>query len=229
MSLDDGLTHCQQLQRQKSDALFVGTVESIRYGRVPWGGKSVRIQIVSFSVKESFRGPAKNPLIVRTYAVPGMCGYRFDQGKTYLVDASGPVESLWTYSCGFTQQAEYASNDIRFLEILKGNPQGAVVYGTVKRYVGKPNFVSPQNEPLAGIKLLLTNNADAFTHVETTTDSSGFFKFVQLPESNYSIRAERPGPFLGINTHDFDVKENSCAEMDFRWREVKPSDESRNK
>lgn len=96
-----------------------------------------------------------------------------------------------------------------------------MIFGSIKKYVGEPNFVSPQNEPLGGVKLSVTKNGDAITNVETTTDSSGFFIFAELPGGSYSIRAEMPSTLLGINTHDFEVKENSCAEMDFRWREAK--------
>lgn len=120
MQMDDGLTNCQRLQKLKSNVLFLGNVVSLH--QVSDGKSLARINIVTLSVHESFRGPSEKTIVVRTYATPGLCGFPFEQGKTYLVDASGTDENLWTDSCSFTRDAEFASNDIRFIEMLKGSP-----------------------------------------------------------------------------------------------------------
>ena len=77
-----------------------------------WSHLSVRIRVV-----ESFRGTQKvgDLVDVRTGMGGGDCGYHFEIGKQYLVDARDQGGTLNTEICSRTASLDRGQADIRIL------------------------------------------------------------------------------------------------------------------
>ncbi len=140
---------CEQLRSYKGSALFVGVVQRIDRKTVTFGIDKVRVQVVTLSIEEAFSGVEGKNVKVTSFFDVGMCGYRFRKGLRYLVDAREVADSTYLAtgaksgfrshldvgSCGLTAPADYAIDSIRFLRTVQKNPNGAIVFGTVKQYV----------------------------------------------------------------------------------------------
>jgi Carboxypeptidase regulatory-like domain len=211
------LAACQRLRSYHGTALFLGVAGEIQYKTIVIDKISFRQQVVRFSVEEAFAGFRSKTI---TVTQPPMCGYEFQKGVRYLVDAEGSTESsLEVGSCGMTTPAEYAADSIHFLRTLKQNQTGAIVFGTVKQYVKGSTFVSLNNKPVAGASVLLQAAPDGLLHAEerhAAVDSSGYYEFVGLPEGIYTHTVTVPEGFTGVLEHTVEVKKDSCAQVDVR-------------
>jgi hypothetical protein len=65
---------------EQSSAVFAGTVSSVE----PSSDLNIK---VTFAVTESWKGATTTPLVISTGKDSAMCGFNFEQGKTYLVYA----------------------------------------------------------------------------------------------------------------------------------------------
>ena len=208
---------CQRLRSYQGSALFLGVAEEIRYKTVVLDKMSFRQQVVRFSVEDAFAGVRSKTIAVTE---PPMCGYVFQKGVRYLVDAHGTTESsLEVNSCGMTTPAEYAADSIHFLRTLKQNQTGAIVFGTVKQYVKGSTFVSLNNKPVAGASVLLRATPDGLQRTEerrAAVDSDGYYEFVGIPEGTYTHTVKVPEGFTGVLQHTVEIKNDSCAQVDVR-------------
>jgi len=91
-------------------AVFSGKVVEIKPGDQPFAPKQV-----TFEVNRSFKGVDGGRVSVTTAADSAMCGYAFQQGKSYLVYCYGEKKSLSTNICTRTRNIETAGEDLKEL------------------------------------------------------------------------------------------------------------------
>jgi hypothetical protein len=106
--------------------VFAGEVVDLEKGGKMWG--SVPSTTVSFRVSEVWKGPERETLEVNTPSQGPACGYRFSEGREYLVYAWG--KKLEVNSCGRTTPLSEARADLEVLgdgEALGGS---GVLYDT---------------------------------------------------------------------------------------------------
>ncbi len=217
---------CQQLRSYKGSFLFLGVVTDIRHRQVAVGDHRVKEQVVTFSIQEVFAGVQSKAITLTSFADAGMCGYRFRKGASYLVDATyqsyeaaGSAPQLSVNSCGPTAPASEAEDSIRFLRTVKQNPHGGVIFGTVKRYVNGSTFVSLNNQPIEGASVRLKGAPNALLNAEkreAVVDSTGWYKFVGLPEGVYAVTAQVPSGFQRVLEHTVELGRDGCAQVDIR-------------
>ena len=216
---DQAVAACERAQAKRSH-LFVGEVVSVSSKPVslPPDGHAFKMQVITFKVLQTF-GHQKDSSVVLIDWPPGngSCGYLFEVGKIYLVDtASGPDNNLQVASCGLTAHVDDAQDVLRFLR-LRSHTDNAILFGTVREYIGERNFMSKQNKPLAGRTI----------HVEgigvkraIKTDKSGWFAISDLDPGTYAVRLDTGADYSPTRTHSIDIARGGCAQVDYRTDRV---------
>ena len=125
---------------------------------------------VRFVVTEAFFAPLPRELEVST----SLCGYNFEPGQAYLVDANRTSERLTVSICSRTKPLADASDDV---ELLRGWVRGSAearIFGAVTLQKPEGGTAGPQS----GLLVV----AEATGHVsQTVTDTRGQFRFRGLP------------------------------------------------
>lgn len=200
-----------------TQAIFDGVV--VKVTPINPGGFSQRS--VRFSVENAYRGVKGKEVTVVTGDGGSDCGYTFTEGKRYLVYAYGSSEQLETNYCTRTRPIEYADEDLQYIKGLPNAPEGATIYGTVKRYAF--GFGDDEDwgrtSPVEGIKISIKGKGSNLTAV---TDKEGKFFLTGLAPGSYTIEALLPDT-LKLSIHDFRggayalvLKNRGCAETSFR-------------
>jgi hypothetical protein len=95
---------------EAATAVFSGKVVEIKPGDQPFAPRQV-----TFTVDRSFKGIDGGRVVVTTAADGAMCGFAFQQGKSYLVYCYGDKKSLSTNICTRTKSMETAVEDLKDL------------------------------------------------------------------------------------------------------------------
>ena len=173
-----------------SGAVFLGRVDSI----TPVPGKDGRSAFpprrrVRLTVIEAFTGVTEPEVEVETGAGGGDCGYRFQQGAVYFVDATRITSGrLGVSICSLTRLASTAGDDIAFARAAFVNnvPLGRVG-GTLtfveRNYAGRPE----RRTPAADVPVIIQRHGARWT---ATTDPAGRFAVDGLAPGRYSVRFE---------------------------------------
>lgn len=97
--------------RDAADAVFSGKVLAVRPGT---SGLEVDIR-----VEGTWKGVPCETVVVRTASDSAMCGYSFEEGKSYLIYAHRQQDALSTNLCTRTRPIDEAGEDLAAL----GDPQ----------------------------------------------------------------------------------------------------------
>ena len=105
---------------RRYDAVFVGSVTSVRDTVVPLFPESprseIRVRLAVVALDQSWKGPASTSLVIWTGAGGGDCGYPFEVGRRYLIFALATDSSrLSAHSCSLTQLLDGAGKYVRAL------------------------------------------------------------------------------------------------------------------
>jgi hypothetical protein len=94
--------------------------------------------VVRLAVSEVFKGAAASSIEVATAATSSACGFRFQEGRGYLVFAyldpsRRAVPALSTSKCGHTSAVEEAGEALRYLRarVAAREPPG-IIHGVVR-------------------------------------------------------------------------------------------------
>jgi hypothetical protein len=226
--IDTPTPPCERLRAYRGAVLFLGQVKSIRTERIflEPDNYPIKQQVVTFTVQESFAGNVGGEVVIKD-SVPGngSCGFPFQSRAVYLVDARFSNDNqLHNSSCGFTSSRADASDTLGFLRTLTRNPVGAIIFGTVKQYVGQRNFVSPLNRAVEGAEVTVDALPDVLAPVHQNrrvfVDSSGWYEFVGLDAGQYTVHVTLPAGFSEVRDQDFRLDSNSCSQLDFRTESI---------
>ena len=213
--IDAPLPACEQAQVERSN-LFVGKVVSIAPKTVllPLENKPFKMRGITFQVLETFNESKDSSVTVLDWPPGnGSCGYPFEIGETYLVDAAPSQDnSLQIASCGLTAHVNDAEDVLKFLR-LRAHSNGGILFGTVKEYVGQRNFMSKQNKPIAGQSVFVEGPSSIKV---IQTDKSGWFALADLNPGQYLIRLDAAARYAPTREHSIDLANGGCAQVDYR-------------
>jgi hypothetical protein len=233
---------CQQAWDKSVDAVFLGRVEKIEPSRngkwgLPPGAASMtmmgRVNEVSISVEESYRGVSTKTIQVYTESSGAGCGYGFKQGERYVVFASkAPDEKLIVSLCSATRPVQYAAEDLAYLRSIPSLPLTATIKGTAWKYTHDPNF-KPKLQPSlmdhyrpaeqdymamspeSGMTVIIKSQEGAEHSV--TVDAKGNWQIADLSPGIYEVH-----PHIDESTYIYplpkilEVSPRGCSQVDIR-------------
>lgn len=101
--------------RSSATAIFAGNVVSIRYSDEKMDGQPVKAY-AKIAVTRSWKGPVSEFIEVETANICCLCGYTFEDGKTYIIYSnSADPASLGVSSCSRTSEIVGKSPDEKYL------------------------------------------------------------------------------------------------------------------
>jgi hypothetical protein len=179
-------------------AVFVGRVESIEPIQVAGRPSRFASKRVRFKVIEAFTGPGAAEAVIETGSGGGDCGYRFRQGREYLVYAQkdGPSGRMTVSTCSRTSMLESAAADLAYLRtaLTSGAPLGRVA-GTISLVSRNLATGSETRRPAARIPVIVEREAATS---RAATDARGRFEIVGLQPGSYEVRLDLPETQSGL-------------------------------
>lgn len=119
------------------------------------------------------------------------CRREFKQGARYLIFASTWPGSEVVYSgaCHGSKLAEYAKEDLQFLEAYRKNEAGTSVHGRVLQWLSGTSPPSREEDaPVVGAAVTLKSSTAEFA---VNSTSLGDFTFDGIPPGPYTLTARR--------------------------------------
>jgi hypothetical protein len=189
-----GMATCGDLTR--ADAVFEATIVSIedRAGMVGATGAASATsingggsRIVTLKDVRAWRGEA--PAGIYTGQGGGDCGYDFQAGERYLIEATRSRSGVFsTGICSVIRRAKHAGPVIEYLKALKEAPTQTRVMGTVARITGWGGFENALT-PVKDAQVTLRGPKQA----TLSTDAEGYFVVTGLPEGMYDVMVSIDG------------------------------------
>ncbi len=190
-----GIPPCQQLWMggdENPPVVFEATVVSIgeELGP-PLPPEGRRYPIRKVTLKDARGWIGEPSLTIMTSGDGASCGYSFEVGRRYLIDAgrSPATGQLGTGLCSLTRPIEQAGEILAYLQTLSRPPEGATVSGTVHLMSGSPYFGPNVRTPVPFVRVMLHGPQSATT---LSTDD-GTFSFTKLPPGLYQLSVELEG------------------------------------
>jgi hypothetical protein len=170
--------------------IFEATVVSITDELGPeYEGRRYPIKRVRLTQLRGWKGEPEQT--ITTGAGNGDCGYRFEVGRRYVIDAfrSPASGSLSAGICSLTRPLEEAGELLVFLESLDRPSPGGRAFGTVQVSSHSSDLGQPDRTPLEGVRVLLHGPRSG----SITTGVDGTYAFGELPPGQYQLSVEIEG------------------------------------
>lgn len=221
-----GVPICQALWRSDADLspiVFEGTVASIEPGPDVVIDASLGVTIpqlkVTFRDVKPWVGHATDAVMTGLNAEA--CGYQFQPGRRYVVDAtksSATGGAFGTGRCSHTRPIEEAAGLLAYLRSLSDAPLGGVVYGQALMGSGQFARGSAAESPVSGVRMRLWGPVER----NAVTGADGSYRFDRLPVGDYAVAFELPDrpDLTAQRTTPYPVRiENArgCAVADFSF------------
>lgn len=204
-----------------ADAVFVGTVTSVKQQSMKLQGEDINGQLAVVQVDEAFKGVKASELIFHSYETS--CDMTYKEGQRWLFYAAydKKQKSWYVAGCGRTRNLEYTANDLLYLRALPGATEKTRLAGVL--------WNQGDEKPLMGVKVKLIGERE--TH-EVFTDKNGVYEMYGLPPGQYVITPETPlnlklNLAIGATVIDLrdrtrrraELTDKSCAGVDFYFVE----------
>jgi hypothetical protein len=207
---------CQRIRPASTNAIFIGTVLSIREsdGRTVLNGECAKtlLQTVTVKVGESFVGNASGTVTIKAGDING---FYFRRHERFLIfarlQAGGTFEVT---SCGGTKKLHDAANDVDYLRSWASRPQGADLFGQAWIRVDKDHpehMVGFLGRGLTGAKVSVLGPKA----VNLVTDKLGHYEVPNLPHGKYEVSIDVPFATYPAKSQTVDLVERGCAEVNF--------------
>jgi hypothetical protein len=204
-----------------AEAVFVGTVTSVKQQPMKLEGEDINGQVAIVQVDEAFKGVKASELIFHSYETSCDIVYKEGQRRLFYASYDKKQKSWYVGGCGRTRNLEYAANDLLYLRALPGATEKTRIAGAL-RNEGDEN-------PLMGVKVKLIGERESY---EVFTDKNGVYEMYGLPPGKYVITPETPlnlklrfttgWTIIDLrdkNRHRVELQEKSCAGLDFYFTE----------
>jgi hypothetical protein len=200
-----GAPVCQDYWR--TDLVFAGTVVGSAKITIGEGDNKYDRRLVRLEVAQIFRGELTAEAEVVTGWGGGDCGYRFNDGETYLVYASRSKQDqrLHTSICTRTRPISQAAEDLNYIRNLHSMDAGAVIFGKVNKHnykakegeafslpVSSANLIDAVGQPVADLPLHIRGAPSDIRNINTfrkaKTNAEGRFEFDEpVPPGDYLL------------------------------------------
>ena len=186
-----------------NDAAFVGTILSRKpitpeistgTSKFQWTGYTFRVRVT-----ESFSGLKEGQEVsVRTGAGGGDCGYEFEIGRQYLIDASINHDKgvFGTSICTLTSLATPDNVALYELRLRAHGKPIPDVSGSIAQ--DGPPLKWGEEKPLLGIRVKL-QRVGALSSLQAVTDNNGMYAFHHVPEGSYQVNVDGLPPNLAVS------------------------------
>lgn len=207
---------CEQLGR--SSTIFIGKVVSSDPGQFAIASNTQAIgRHVLFEVLETFRGTGEQKIAVRTGVGNGDCGYRFEEGKVYLVYGYEAGAEVQTSICSGTGPVEQAESDIAFFRSLSSRgPEGRVSGYVSTDRPGRLDVYDGKGA-LPGVVVWLESGDGKR---KALTNGQGEYRFEGLFPGRYRVWAELPRKLGGGDAVSVTVARQACVTVPFIGEET---------
>jgi hypothetical protein len=214
-----GAPVCQDYWR--TDVVFAGTVVGSAKITIGEGDNKYDQRLVRFEVAQIFRGELTAKAEIVTGWGGGDCGYRFNDGETYLVYASRNKQDqrLQTSICTRTRPISKAAEDLDFIRNLHNMDAGAVIFGKVNKHNYKAKEGEAFSLPISFANLII--EGESF-RIEARTDEQGGYRITGLAPGDYTVKLKVPNGMIsngvrggGMVEEKADVVERGCQPVDF--------------
>jgi len=184
----EGIPPCQSVWQATSVVeATIASIETVTGPPVFENGPRYPERLVRLQDVRAWVGESTD--VVITGMGGGDCGYAFRVGTRYLIAThKRPDGHAVTGICSGTQPAESAGPLKSYLETLSQPSPGAKISGNILLLPAALQRSAIRNEPLAGVRLLLTGPVQRT--VQSGTD--GTFAFERLPAGQYTLSAQLP-------------------------------------
>lgn len=168
-----------------------------------------------FAVEEMLLGAPRDEVHVFSGYGGGDCGYGFQPGESYLVQAL-PIEGGQGFSANIcSTRVRSLANAERDLRILRAWKEGVTlpreIVGDVQDWTTRgDSHPIGKRPPAANTRFSLDGPSGS---IEFVTASQGAFQVQGLDPVEYSLRLLRPGWRLMGRERKFDLREAGCAEV----------------
>ena len=205
-----------------ADAVFVARVTRIRPQTIEiWQRNKDYDQVANLTVEKPYKGIKRNSLVLHQLGRKN--APKFILGSRYLIYANfDRVTKKWEVRyCGRTQMAEYAHDDLHYLDRLPDSAGKTRIAGAVTRYEADKDNPQGTTERLAGVRIKIIG---ADNQYEVVTNSKGVYEFYGAPAGRYTIQPVIPsglvlmavmhyGPFdrSQIRSLQIELKEGACS------------------
>jgi hypothetical protein len=196
----------------EADAVFSGQVISINT-QTSSEHRGLNNRLVSFLVKESFRGVNSPELEVTTGMGGGDCGFSFEIGKEYLVYAYlGEEKRLSTGICTRTGLLTKVNEDLGYIRGRATAEPNATLNGTILRRKQGPDGI-PDQSAMADVKVIVQGQGKEY---EALSNESGKFSIQGIAAGTYKVKLSLPvGLASGSNEQEVKLSEKGCAAVYF--------------
>jgi hypothetical protein len=150
----------------KSDAVFIGTVLSIR--ETPDSDKDVGGWFYRLRIEEPFRGPS--PKVITVYTENSSARFPLEKGRKYLLFAYKQNGRLEIYGYGNSALLSEASDALTRLNNLRAGKQPSEIEGWIAAETGGID--------VSGVVVTVKSQSKSYTAV---TDKDGWFHFAAPP------------------------------------------------
>lgn len=205
-----------------ADAVFVARVTRIRPQTIEiWQRDKDYDQVANLSIEKTYKGTKRNTLVL--HQLGRKIAPKFILGSRYLFYANfDRATKKWEVrSCSRTLMAQYAQDDLRYLEGLPDSAGKTRIAGAVTRYDTDKENPQGTNERLAGIRIRIIG---ADKQYEVVTDAKGIYELYDAPPGRYLVQPVIPsglvlmaalhyGPLdrSKIRSLRIELKEGACS------------------
>lgn len=174
---------------------------------------SLRERAVRLTIREVLNGSGTpgEQVTVTTAADAGACGYAFEVGAAYFVQATRTATGLSVSACSRTQRSDAAAELIGLLrELKKGTPTSRLTGALALALV--PVNGGYLNVQLLGAKagtLVTARDAGGTTH-DAKVDERSRFVFRGLPPGTYTLTHDLGDMFVPFPSGPIEVRLDSC-------------------
>lgn len=195
--------------------VFSGRVAKISTIQVKMqSGDTYRQLLVLLEIERNFRGQdGKSIAEVVTGDGGGDCGFRFEEGKRYLVYAypHPATGKLYTGICQRTRLLSEAAEDLEYLARKDDPAHGAGIEGSVEELSRDKHNITEVKGMLAGVPLEIVGNGG---HWKAVTGADGKFRLWGLKPGRYRITAMWGKKFVA-ESQTVKLDAGSCADVRF--------------
>ena len=216
---DYSVTPCEAYAN--ADAIFVGKVTNVVAPPLRiWQRDKDYDQTASIEVQKTYKGTIRKRVVLHQLGRKN--APKFILNSTYLFYANfDRARKQWEVRyCGRTLMAQYAQDDLNYLDKLPAVANKTRVAGTLSLYENDKENPAANVRRLHGVAIRLIAEGKRF---EAVTDANGFYQFYDVPPGRYVIEPAIPagmtlmavfhyGPFdrLKVRVLRIEVKEGKC-------------------
>lgn len=220
---NNGTTPCEAYAR--ADAVFIAKVTRISPETIQiWQRDKDYDQTATLVTEKTFKGIKRNRYVLSQLGRKN--APKFILNSRYLFYANfDRVRKQWEVTeCGRTMMAQYAHDDLAYLNGLPEPLNKTRIAGTVTRYDRDDENPQGQTQRLAGVRLKIRG---AKTEYEVFTDANGVYQLYGAPAGKYLVEPSIPGGLMlfgvihygafdvaKLRSYKIELSEGACSGID---------------